>query len=454
MCVIALTRMATTTSQKGLLDEIRPNDKQVNLRTSSPPDGKYILRGVFTEFPERGGEFASIVQGKTDDGCILHIMLESADSRFFTLVTTVDHYFYDLNRHMELPRDTELTIVGGSIVYNYMKRNPDWDILNKLSPYRSEFAKSRTNVLDALGAHHLVELSPNKTYTVADVSAFEDENPTTGATRGYIFVSLVSKKGPENEEDSGESSGLLIYFNRHNSVEPALRRTYRFFESRLGTQISPKMEIPTVIKTDDFDRLFSLITSEEPKLKKGELYVLDSVEKRSNRTVVLRAHHISDHPNFDLRYIYPNGIMTRVGGPFGNIAEQLRTGEQAVMDPALKREDELTVAERRSSIAIELETYADNERPRSDSLTYLRRQDDLYHYFKSFEESYTQKEMAVVFSVTVDVYNASLDFMEAPQTSGKSPFVFDRVSLSDVGRLERISRAALSYREFAAGRIN
>ncbi len=390
-----------------LFEMIRRETQEAGLKNTHPKNGKYKVRAVIFNFLEPKENVLNPVAGT----CTAHVVIQNKKGKIWTWNRTVEDVLPDLLHSGSKIKYGEIELAYCALKNEPIPRNKALDSMNRLSPERDSLAYSRIEFLDAIGAHHLVELEPNKKYLLSSMELTEVNNPTLNKSRILLHVRLIPVERRRSEVEDAE---LFLYFDEHQMVKPLIKRTYKLFESRMGKEIVPRAPFPTVIGVEGTE-IFEHLFCEEPKFKKGELYVLDRVMKKDGNFLVVEAHNLKDHELFETWH--------------DDLEAALKGRKETKADYA---------AEEKATIRLSVQTYVDEA---TSSVAHRRKQSQVYAFLNKLEwNRYSRHSNVIVFSPIANIYDNTLDFAEAPgpKDSGLGLYVSGAISLDDKDALEKV----------------
>jgi predicted SnoaL-like aldol condensation-catalyzing enzyme len=405
---------------QGLQDISKP-DIGIFVHDSGMTDGKYALQALFLE--------RVAVDSSGPAASFLHIMLKSKDGETYTMVDSVPTSFRHLLEETKQVVGMEVEVRYGVLCNSdigILRREP-WSWANTASSKISGAVRWQNRILDAIGLNRLSWLEADTVYRVDDVSITTDLSVDGMRDNISLVVGLTvlgrfhdMRVMDATQEKSAPKVKLIMQFNpaTYPAYENRIRAT-RFFYSMMGKNITPAFDMPTLIEMDDTDTVVAATAANcEPKLKAGELYILDEVEKQHNSLVVLKLHKVDDTGNSTSKNENAN-----------------------VPYVPLRREN--------VPIEIKILTYADNfAAQHSEALRKTR--DDIYSYFYNMLSVHRYYDHEVVTVAPVrDIHEGALDFMDIPEWVGgpsqRKLLEFKMVKLFDFEGLERARKNASRF---------
>lgn len=362
--------------------------------------------------------------GRSETKHYLHIMLEDRLGEVHTIIEVVTPLFKHLLKCTDRAIGSEVTIEDGGLQgdLNATLEKIPWEDENAASPGCSEAVLWQNHILCAMGLANLTRISSKKAYKVEGIEVdYNDSGVDWGMMKTSLIVNLAElgsspydiTKLDRIQEGRSPKTRLILQYNPADIIDyERRRRAMRFFECMAGRCLTPKIDLPSIIDMEDSDVVISAIAANvEPKLKAGELYMLDGVKRKGMNGLIITVHK-----------------AVQAGGAPAQ--------ESPLINPSENGQIELFV-----------EVYADVTAklyPKLENKT----QSKVYGFLQHMLSASACAGRVVVLSPTCDVHEGTLSYMCAPAKANgpipTKPLYFGEVNPGDTADLEnermRVSR--------------
>lgn len=395
--------------QRYLMEHKEFQSKQRNYRLDDLPDGIYGIVTTMVEYLPSTSRISfkvgdarhSSTLAMTDMSRVrIHFIVEDSAGNSIPLLRDADEYAADMVHELVgkklIVKGEQMAVAGGacSIQLEGADHQLDRGIYNVLSPARMDSAKRRESFLDGLGLSYVTELRDGARYRIADVSARVKQNNASKMWRSFVEISLREVDGDGNDNQVGRGVTMRIYFN--TGEDPYRLRAYNFFKMRENNTFRLDRPISTVMETYDIEQLFYAMRTEteQPLMKKGEVYVLDQAHRTGNTDIVLVYHRIGDH----------SAVMAEHTQEILGPGRKLRPGEVPFQY--------LTM--------MHIRTYNDVPVAMGESVPFHmlgRQNSEVLAYFAALADNaaLNDKNHALAFTVNTDIYESMLDYLKVPE---------------------------------------